>query len=495
MLAALLATALTRAPVALSSLGFPDGIALHGGSVALRLPVHPGLRRLGFRFPVTAEGDLKGAYVRVLIAGKEVASLHEQAVRAGVLAGEAEIGDAARGSVDLVVESRFPDCDGPSGHAQIPAGGEVVFEQDAGAAREPLANYGGAFTVIEPRRPDLAWDDLALSAAYRLHVISGWRRTSVGLGTAAPPGAVPVTNLAALPTPQATSPPSVLSLSALGVGGLAQRGEDVRFDIPFTLGQLGGAPDRAQLGLLLSAGAAGRVDAILNGRPVNAFAISSGSQTLRVPLPSSSLRGTNLVRLDVRVANPAAFCKAQPPLTSIAPSSTLAFSGAADLPDTIERRIGELHGNVTVGYDPALFAQSFAVMNALGSVNRTIAHIDARPLANDSPAAIVIGAPPDIEPDDGGSYGEVRVEGERLLISYVGDPSVLERLPDVAGLLAGADGTHFEFGKTGPVLTRGGLPETRSKRRGRATLAIYAGFALILAVAVYLIAQRARRFS
>ena len=121
---------------------------------------------------------------------------------------------------------------------------------------------------------------------------------------------------------------------------------------------------------------------------------------------------------------------------------------------TLERRIGELSGRVTVASDPAIFPQAFVAMNALGSVNRSIDAIDVqrwtRALRTRERSRSALR--PDIEAQESGSYGEVRVEPNgAIVVSYIGNPAVLDRLAQFSSVLAGSDATRFEFGMTGAV--------------------------------------------
>lgn len=499
---AALAVSLVQTTIPLGALGYPAGLALDGGATTLRVPVHAGLERVVLHFPLTARGSQAGAFVRAEVNGRDVGSIEGDRLRHATLDADVPVGAAAK-SVDIVLLSRFPECGSAApGEALIGAQGTVTFvqrAQNADRARAGLATYASAFTVLEPPQPDAAWQSSALVAAYALHVREDWRRVSVTLGATPAPDAVSVRDPRGIRLPPAVAAPQKLSMRDLGVMPLAQRGERLRVDIPFTLAQLGGAPQLLVAHLAVHASAPGRVVAFFNGRDVNEFPFDAGERAVRIPLPSAALRGANLLRLDVRFDRPSRFCEGSAPSLRVDPASTLQWSGHADIPSTLERALGELSGRVTVESDPAIFPHAFAVMNAIGSINRSIRELDTRALAASSPgpgAIIEIGAPPDIAPRDGASYGEVRIMApDRILVSYVGNPAVLDRLVQLAPLLAGSNGTHFVFGTNGAPVNEGAPRPTREQTRQRIRVALYVIFGIVLVLATALVARRARRFS
>ena len=499
MIGVVLALSLAKTTISLAALGYPDGIPLTGGAVSLRLPVLPGLQRLDVRFPIAARGSLAHARVTLEIDGREVAAASGDHLHDATLRADVAMNGRHESAVEITVRSRLAECSTDAmPQMRVAASGSVSVTQAAGASRSPRSYYGASYTVVEPPHLDAPWQGRALVAAYALHVIAGWRRVGVSLGATPAPGAARVADLGAVRLPDRPPPKGTIDFSRLGVLPLEQSGENVRFAVPFTLGELGAAPERLLAELALRAGAAGRLRAAFNGREVNTIGFAAGTHMLRVPLRESSLRGVNLLLLDVRFDHPQSFCRANAPSVTLANTSALHWSGQADLPSTVELQLGALSGAVTLETDPAIFPHAFAVMSALGSINRSIDRIEVQPLGTQSPPGpvIEIGAPPDIDPPDGGSYGEVRVEpGDRILVSYVGDASVLDRLPEIAPLLASADATHFEFGKSGAVLVRGGLPRTRAQMRQRFVWAIYAAFAVALVAGLAIVAFRARRFS
>ena len=135
------------------------------------------------------------------------------------------------------------------------------------------------------------WQARALAAAYALHVIEGWRRVTVSLGATPAPGALGVTDLKALTLRDRTAPQGMLTFADLGLSPLEQSGEDVDFVVPFTLGELRVVPNHLIAMLHVRASAPGHIDAVLNGRAINAFSVAAGTQTLRVPIAVSALRG------------------------------------------------------------------------------------------------------------------------------------------------------------------------------------------------------------
>ena len=498
MIGVVLALSLAKTTISLAALGYPNGIPLTGGAVTLRLPVLPGLQRLDVRFPIAARGSLAHARVALEIDGREVAAASGEHLHDATLHADVAMNGRHESAVEITVRSRLAACSTDAmPEMRVAASGLVSVTQAADASHSPRSYYGATYAVVEPPHRDATWQGRALTAAYALHAVAGWRRIGVSLGATAP-GAARVTDVSAVMLPNRPAPKGTLDFSQLGVLPLEQSGENVRFAVPFTLGQLGSAPERLIAELHVRTSAPSRLEAVFNGRDVNAFALGAGTHTLKVPLKASSLRGVNLLLLNVRFDHPQSFCLTHAPSIALASTSALHWSGQADLPSTVELQLGALSGTVTLETDPAIFPHAFAVMNALGSINRSIDRIDVQPLGTQSPPGpvIEIGAPPDIDPPDGGSYGEVRVEpGDRILISYVGDASVLDRLPDIAPLLASADATHFEFGTSGAVLVRGGLPLTRAQFRQRIVWAIYAAFALALIAGLAIVAFRARRFS
>jgi hypothetical protein len=499
VIGAALALSLARATISLSALGYPQGVPLAGGATSIRLPVHAGLKRVLLHFPITTAGSLNHGTVRVEVNGREVASAAGDRLRDAALEADVPIDSQAR-SVEVTVFSRFTECTGAvPASARLSPQGTVTFVQDADRAREAASTYAGAFTVLEPAHVDVTWQSRALGAAYALHVREDWRRVSVVLGATPVPETIAIRDPQSVALPRAASPRQALSMRDLDVIPLEQHGERVSVQIPFTLAQLGGAPQHLVAHLTVHASAAGRLIAFFNGREVNEFSFAAGQRELRVPLPAASLRGTNLLRLDGNFDRPALFCDSAAPSLAIDGSSTLQWAGRADIPLTLERQIGELSGSVTLASDPSIFPQAFAVVDAIGSINRSIRelHTQALPAASPAPgAAIEIGAPPDIAPNDGKSYGEVRVvPGDRILVSYVGNPAVLGRLVQLAPLLAGANGTRFIFGTNGAPLIEGAAPLTGQQARLRIRIAIYAAFGVVLVIATALIARRARRFS
>jgi hypothetical protein len=497
MLGAIIAVALVRTTIPLAALGYPDGIPLTGGTVTLRLPALPGVQRVAVRLPVDAAGALAGAHVRLEIDGREAAWLSGEKLRGATLQAEVPISAGARG-IAITLYSRLTQCTGPvNERVRIKDSGAVIVSQDANAARSALRSYAGAYTIVEPAHPDAQWQARALAAAYALHVLDGWRRLTVSLGATPAPGTLGVTDLHVLALHDRTAPHGALTFADLGLSPLEQSGEDVNFVVPFTLGQLRGVPHRLVATLRVRSSAPGRVDAKLNGHEINTLPVAAGTQTLRVPIAVSTLRGANALRIEMRFNHPQSFCRTAAPRVGL-DGSELHWSGRGDVPLTLERAVGELSGRVTVESDPALFTQAFVAMNALGSVNRSIDTIDARPLDGTAPHAgeVEIGAAPDIEAEDRGSYGEVRIEPSgAILVSYIGDPVVLNRLGQLSGVLAGSDATRVEFGTTGAIVTQGGPFLSQAQQRQRVRTVIFVAFIVVLAVATWLIARRARRFS
>jgi len=491
-----LAASLVRTAIPLAALGYPDGIVLDGGAVILRLPAYPGAQYLAVRFPVSVRGDPKGAQVRVAFNGREIAQLANEHLRDAVLRGDAAIPPHAQ-TLEIIVDARVLRCsDAPPPEIRIGEAGSVIVTQDPKVARSWRDSYAGSYTIIEPQHPDTAWRAQALASAYALHVLEGWRRVSVSLGATPAPGAQAVRDVA-VAIPHRARPSGVQTFAQLGVAPLDQSGEDVDFVASFELGQLGGVPNRMVALLHLRASAPGRMDAFFNSREINALAIPAGAHDVRLPIATAALRGTNSLRLRMRFDNPRAFCAAAAPELALG-GSELRWSGHGDVPLTLERRVSELSGNVVVQSDPEIFAEAFTAMSALGSVNRTIDAIDAQPPEAGAPAANVIRIEraPDVEAQGNDSYGEVHLEPNGAIrIAYVGDPSVLNRLQTFGGALASSDATRFEFGMTGAPITQGGPFSTNAQKRQKVRWIIYGSFVLILIVATWLIARRARRFS
>jgi hypothetical protein len=499
MIGAALALSLVRTTIPLSALGYPQGVALGGGATSIRLPVHAGLTRVLLHFPIAAGGSLNHGTVRVEVNGREVASAAGDRLHDATLEADVPIDRQAR-SVDIVVLSRFAECAGaPAASARVSPQGTVTFVQDADRAREATSTYAGAFTVLEPPHADASWQSSALTAAYALHVLESWRRIRVTLASTPAPDSLGVRNPQSIVLPRPPPPRQKLSLRELGVVPLEQRGERVSVQIPFMLAQLGGPPQQFVAHLAMRASAAGRLTVLFDGREINEFSFGAGEREIRVPLPSAALRGSNVLHLDAAFDHPARFCDTAAPSLAIDDSSTLQWAGRAYIPATLERQIGELSGRVTIASDPSIFREAFVVIDALGSINRSIDALDTRtlPEASTVPGAVIeIGAPPDIVPNDGKSYGEVRIApGDRILVSYVGDPAVLDRLVQLAPQLAGSDATRFVFGMTGAALTEAAPPLTRAQTQRRIRIAIYVTFGVALVIATALIARRARRFS
>jgi hypothetical protein len=498
MVGGIIAAALVNTTIPLAAFGYPDGIPLTGGAVTLRLPVQPGVRRIGVRFPIDASGALAHAQLRLYIDGHEAAARSGKQLHNATLDANIPVRSGER-AVNITLLSRLTQCteQPATDRTVVKNSGVVIVTQDATAARSAHTSYAGAYTILEPAHPDVNWEARAVAAAYALHVVDGWRRVTVALGATPAPGTLGIGDLRGISLPERQPPRDDLTFAALGVLPLEQSGEDVNFVVRFTLGQLDGVPNRLVARLRVHASAPGRIEASLNGREINDVPFAGGTGTLRVPIGVSGLRGTNLLRIDVRFNHPQSFCKTSAPDIAL-DGSDLRWSGHGDIPMTLERRIGELSGRVTVESDPAIFAQAFVVMSTLGSVNRTIDAIDARPSDRSIARAgdIEVGAAPEVEPENGGSYGEVRVEPNgAILISYAGDPSVLQRLPQFQGVLAGSDATRFEFGTTGAVLTKGGPFATALQQRQLMRRVIFVAFLIVLAISTYLIARRARRFS
>jgi hypothetical protein len=499
IIGAALALSLVRSTIPLGALGYPQGIVLEGGATSIRLPVHAGLKRVVLHFPIAAAGSLNHSTVRVEVNGREVASAAGDRLRNATLDADVPI-DGRASVVEVVLISRFTECASTSAaSARVSPQGTVTFVQDADRAREAASTYAGAFTVLEPAHPDATWQSSALTAAYALHVIENWRRIRVTLASTPAPDSLGVRNPQSIALPRPPPARQKLSLGELGVASLDQRGERVGVQIPFTLAQLGGAPQQLVAHFAMRASAAGRLTVVFDGREINEISFAAGEREIRVPLPSSALRGVNLLHLDAAFDHPARYCGTAPPSLAIDDSSTLQWAGRADIPQTLERQIGELSGRVTLASDPSIFPQAFAVVDALGSINRSIEALDMRSLLEASTVqgtVIEIGVPPDIAPNDGKSYGEVRIApGDRILVSYVGDPAVLDRLVQLAPQLAGSDATRFIFGTTGAIVSEEAPPLTRTQTRQRIRIAIYIAFGIALVIATALIARRARRFS
>jgi hypothetical protein len=498
MLGVIVAAALVQTTIPLAALGYPNGIPLTGGAVTLRLPVHPGLQRVGLRFPIEAFGALAHAQVRVSIEGREVAVRSGEELRNVTLQADVPVHPGAH-PIDITLLSRAPQCgkEAATYLARVKSTGAVIVTQDALAAQQVRASYAGAFTIIEPAHPDASWQARALAAGYTLHVLDDWRSVTVALGATPAPGTVGVSDLGAIALPSPSPSNGERTFADLGVRPLVQSGENVEFVVPFVLGQLDGVPDRLIARLQVRASAPARIEALLNGREINAFSVEAGMSALGLPMSVSLLRGTNALRIVVRFDHPQTFCETAAPTVALNGSS-LRWSGRGDIPMTIERGLGQLSGRIIVESDPSIFTDAFAVISALGSVNRSIDAIDARPLnaGTSQRAEIEIGPASDIEPVTGGSYAEVRVEPNGAIrVSYIGDPSVLQRLPKFRGLLADSDATNFEFGTSGAILTRGGPFSTAAEQRQRNRRMLFAAFLIVLAISTYLIARRARRFS
>jgi hypothetical protein len=500
VLGVIVALSVVRTTIPLAALGYPEGIPLTGGAITFRLPAQPGLQRIEVRFPIDASGALAHAQLRLYVDGRQVAARSGAQLRNATLQADVPVRKGER-SVSITLLSRLIQCGDHAAtyRAFVKNTGNVTVTQDASAAQAARASYAGAYTVLEPAHPDASWEARALAAAYALHVVEGWRRVTVALGATPAPGTLGVSDLGAISLPAREPPNGERAFADLGLSPLEQSGEDVNFVLPFTLGQLRGVPNLLVAMVHVRANAPGRVEAVLNGREINAFSVTAGAQILRVPIAVSGLRGTNALRIEMRFSHPQTFCESNAPNVSIE-GSELQWSGHGDLPMTLERGVSELSGRVTVESDPAIFAQAFAVMNALGLVNRSIDAIDARAVERGAtqPGEIEIAAAPgpDIEAAQPASYGEVRVERNgAIVVSYIGDPAVLQRLPQFSGVLAGSDATRIEFGTTGAILTRSDPFLTRAQERQRMRWIIWAAFILVLVVATFLIARRARRFS
>jgi hypothetical protein len=499
IIGAALALSLVRTTIPLGALGYPQGIALDGGATGIRLPVHTGLKRVLLHFPITAGGSLNNGSVQVEVNGREVASAAGDRLRDAMLDADVPI-DGRASVVEIVLLSRFTECaSAPAASVRVSPQGTVTFVQDADRAREAASTYTGAFTVLEPAHADATWQSSALTAAYALHVLENWRRIRVTLASATAPDSLGVRDPQSIVLPRPPPARQKLSLADLGVTSLDQHGERVSVQIPFTLAQLGGAPQQLVAHLAMRASAAGRLTVLFDGREINEFSFAPGEHAIRVPLPSAALRGSNLLHLDAAFDHPARFCDSAAPSLAIDDSSTLQWAGRADIPQTLERQIGELSGRVTLASDPSIFPHAFAVVDALGSINRSIEALDTRtlPEASTVPGSVIeIGAPPDIAPNDGRSYGEVRIApGDRILVSYVGDPAVLDRLVQLAPQLAGSNATRFVFGTTGAVVSEDAPLLTRTQTRQRIRIVLYVAFGIVLVIATALIARRARRFS
>lgn len=498
MFGIVLGAALVRTAIPLSALGYPNGIPLGGGAVTLRLPLYPGVQRVGIRFPIEVRGGPHGAEVRVHIDGREVARVANEQLTHALVQIDVPLPRGAD-SIDVTLFSRLPECSGAHAAAEVrvASAGAIIVTQDRDAARSPRDSYAGAYTVIESPHADAAWQAHALAAAYALHAIESWRRIRVALGATPEPGSVGVTDVSAIAPTRRASPKGTLTFAQLGVSPLVQSGENVTYTLAFTLGQLDGVPNRVVATLHVRASAPASIEAVFNGREINAFAVAAGTRDVRLPIPTAALRGANTLRIVVLFDHPQAFCAAAAPQIALEGSS-LRWTGRGDVPMTLERRIGELSGKIVVESDPAIFAQAFVVMNTLGSVNQTIDAIDARPLQPGMQPAneIEIGVAPSIETPEGGSYGEVRVEPNGAVrISYIGDPTVLNRLPTFGGVLARSEATRFEFAATGAPLTQGGPFASGAQQRQAVRRIIIGAFVVVLVAATWLIARRARRFS
>ncbi|HTV91495.1 MAG TPA: hypothetical protein VMG98_02135, partial [Verrucomicrobiae bacterium] len=255
MIGAALALSLVRTTIPLSALGYPDGIPLTGGVTSIRVPVHAGLTRVLLHFPLAAGGSLRHGTVRVTVNGRDVAAISGDRLRTATLDADVAI-DSHASVVDIAVLSRFEECAGASpASARLSPQGAVTVVQDADRTREPASTYAGAFTVLEPARADVTWQSRALVAAYALHEHEDWRRVSVALGGTPQPNAVGIRDPASIVLPRASSPRQKLSLSDLGVTDSRQQGERIGVQIPFTLAQLGGAPQVLVVHLAMRASA------------------------------------------------------------------------------------------------------------------------------------------------------------------------------------------------------------------------------------------------
>jgi hypothetical protein len=498
MLGGIIALALVHTTIPLAALGYPDGIPLTGGAVTLRLPVQPGVQRIGVRFPIEASGALAHAQIRLYIDGHEVAARSGDALRNATIEANAAVGKGKR-AIDITLLSRLTQCSerAATDRTVVKSTGAVIVTQDATAARSTLGGYAGAYTIIEPPHPDATWRAHALAAAYALHVVVAWRRVAVALGATPKPDTQGISDLNTVALPERAPPLGERTFADLGVYPLEQSDEVVDYVVPFSLGQLGGVPNRLVATLKVRASAPGRIEARLNGREINDFPFSAGTQTSRVPIAVARLRGANTLLLEVRFSHPQTFCRTAPPEVAL-DGSDLRWSGHGDIAMTLERRLGELSGRVVIASDQAVFPQAFVVMSTIGSVNRSIDAIDVRPSDTRiaEPGEIEIVRAGDVETENGRSFGEVRLEPNgALIVSYIGDPSVLDRLPEFRGVLAGSDATNFEFGATGAILTQGGPFSTALQRRQRRRQAVFVLFLVVLAASTYLIARRARRFS
>lgn len=332
---------------------------------------------------------------------------------------------------------------------------------------------------------------------------------------------------------------SPATLDAMGVGTRTQRGAgDLSFAVPFALSVFGGLPYGLHAHLDLAHGSFDRADraavtVLLNGAVVNGFGLSSqgGTQHFDVPIDEHRLGPTNTLTATVEYAPHG--CQNVTLTVSLLGSSRLVWDGVAGYPPTIGEFFSEAAGKLGVAVSqPELYPYAFLLLDRLGSIDPNVSNVDVERYAGTLSGyddAAYVAAPADIKEmplawdpatgnlrltDDAGktvfaaqvgaAYGQFRsfrAAVPTLILTYTktGDPQILNGLANLTpSQLGGArsdlllfDAKHVVYESPANVVTA-----QRSPRSALFTSwPLIAGFGVVVVVALFFIARRARKVS
>jgi hypothetical protein len=336
-------------------------------------------------------------------------------------------------------------------------------------------------------------------------------------------------------------PQSPVSLDALGVGTRTQRGSgDLTFPIDFTLGTFGGLPQNLHLHLAIAhgpyqSGDRATVSVLLNGAAVNGFSLAQNGKTesYDVPLDANRLVGSNHVAVIVEFVPKNEACAGGRPAlaVSLLGSSTFSWRSLADFAPTVGEFFNEASDTVGVGVGANLDAAAFALLDRLGAIDPNVGAFDfhryaggelngvkdaiyvadpralaALPIAYDPATARL-----DVADDAGrsvyqatldvpaGILQSIRAGVPSLVLTYAKSPSALDAWRVVSSReLAGARYDVLVFNDRGIAYTN--PPQLVADRRRppspvRRSWPLFVLFVAIAAIALALIANRARRVS
>lgn len=335
---------------------------------------------------------------------------------------------------------------------------------------------------------------------------------------------------------------SPVTLDQLGIGTRTQKGAgQMKFPVGFTLGTFGDLPNTLHFTLELShgpyrAGDRAAVTVLLNGAVVNGFTLSQAGKLERfdVPIDVHRLGGANSLDVTVEFIPSRQDCAGgQPSLTiSLLGSSEFSWRGSAGFPPTIGEFFNQTAGHAELAIsDAALDPYAFVILDRLGAIDPNVTalsvrRLDASPDPNvratievADPQALA-GIPMAYDPATGrivlkngagksvydttldtpyGILQTLRLSDPALVVTYAKSPQALDALGVAsASELSSARYDVLLFNAKGIAFTNPGSAIAAQRKPPtpvRSSWPLIVLFVILVAVALVLIARRARRVS